>query len=344
MIPYLICFIPVAGIYLFSRDRFENNRHAIFWMLLPFFLLVAFRSSSVGSDTIAYNKMYTSMSWGQFGLESSYDRLEIGYKILLFIFTKISSNPQFQYICLAIFFEIAFTSFLSKNAENPAHFIVLFGGLNLFSFYITGVRQSIAITICLLSYEKVKKKQFIRFLIIVLIAFSFHKSAIFFLLTYFFANRKLQRNHIPLYLAGFTLIAFFNEWLFSIGGEVFDLAYGIENVGNGYFMFSIVALVTIMSFIAMEKLIAHNVNNIYLIQINVITMAMWVLRLFSRTAERPSLFFMPFTFLLIDQIMEVIDDMRVQQVVKLFSTVFLGVYFIYRLKGVGLIPYTFFWQ
>jgi hypothetical protein len=154
----------------------------------------------------------------------------------------------------------------------------------------------------------------------------------------------LSKNYIPLYFAGFALVIFLNEKLFAIGGSIFDISYGIEKTDNGYFMFAIVTLITIASFLMMNRLIEHNSNNIMLIQINTITMALWIMRLFSRTAERPSLFFMPFTFLLADQIIEVIDNEEICKVVKLFSTVFLGVYFIYRLKGVGLIPYKFFWQ
>lgn len=347
MIPYVICFLPSAVICLFSKNKYPQNKMFIFLMLLPLFLLTAFRGSEVGADTLAYNRMYETMRDDTFVLESSYDRLEVGYKVFLWCLTRISANPQFQYIVLSIFYIVIFTFFLYRNTDNPARFVVLFLGLSIYTFYLTGIRQSIAMTICLLAYEKAKQRKLIMFVLIVMIAFSFHKSALFFGAAYFFTKSQKGKIYIPIYISIFILAIIFNEQIFAYGSTVFDIDYGIETTGNGYFMFGIVAITTLLSFIFMEELEENRLDNIMLIQLNVISMALWILRLFSRTAERVALIYMPFTILLIVELFDlsiITKDDRLSKLINLSTTVFLGLYFFYRLDGTGLLPYIPFWR
>lgn len=344
MIPYLVCILPVAFICLFSYNRYEGNRKAILFMLFPLFGLIAFRGATVGTDTQAYINMFNAMKENLFQAESSYERIEIGFTLLLKGLSKISGDPQILFIVQASVFYIVFVNFLKKNTLDPARFIVLFLGLNLFNFYLTGIRQAFAMSICLASYQMAKERKLIRFLLLVILAFTFHKSAIFFVAIYPLCSKKVNKNYIFYDVVAIVGAALFNERLFEIGGTVFDINYGIENAQNGYLMVGIVAITTVMSFIYYESLVDNNTDNAILVQINVISMAIWVLRLYSRTAERIALYFLPFTILLMIELFDLEQDDRNRKLFNLGSITFFSAYFIYRLNGLGLVPYNFFWM
>lgn len=344
MIPYFICILPVIFLCLFSHNRYEGNTKAISLMLFPLFALIAFRGISVGTDTRSYVDMFIAMRDDLFLLEYSYERIEIGFKLLLKGISAINSNPQILFIVQALIFYFVFINFLKKNTVDPARFILLFLGLNLFNFYLTGIRQAIAMSICLLSYQMAKEQKPIRFLLLVGLAFSFHKSALFFLITYPLCRLKMNKNYIFLYVFAIGAVALLNERLFEIGGSVFDINYGIEAAQNGYIMVGIVAVITIMSFLYYESLVFRNSDSMILIQLNIVSMAMWVLRLYSRTAERVAIYFLPFTILLLIELLYLSKDKKYRQLLNLCTVLFFSVYFIYRLNGLGLVPYKFFWD
>lgn len=344
MIPYLLCLFPVAFVCLFSRKRYEGDKKAIALMLLPLFVLIAFRGVRVGADTVGYQNMFMAMNSNTFVYELSYGRIEVGFKVLLKILTYISDDPQILFIVQALVFYLCYIFFLSKNTLAPARFIILFLGLNLFNFYLTGVRQAFAMAICLVAYQMAKERKLIGFILCILLAFSFHKSALFFVAVYPLAGSKINKNYIILDVALISFIVAINEKMFSIGGEFFDIKYGIESAQNGYIMIVIVAVTTLLSFLYYDTLTKNNPDCAALIQINALSMAMWALRLYSRTAERVALFFLPFTILLLVELFDLPEDIRYRRLINLGTVLFFGAYFVYRLNGLGLVPYTFFWM
>ena len=216
-------------------------------------------------------------------------------------------------------------------------------GLNLFAFYLSGIRQAMAMMFCLCSYESIKNRKFIVFVFWIGLAYFFHTSAIFFIPAYFVVAWKPTKKTIWQYILVFFVLAIINEFLFSYAGTWFDIAYGIEETGNGYVMVVLMAIITIISFRNIKQLLKRSAFNQFLIPLNVVHMGFWVLRLFSRTAERPSMFYTPFTILLIEQLILNIENSRTRFVVNAAIMMFFAAYFIYKINGAGLVPYNFSW-
>lgn len=346
LVPVVLCciFLPGKSTTLASKQRESDKktRKRAFWLLLPFFVMLALKGDGVGADTDQYTRMFEATQAGLF--DKYYDRIEGGYRLFLIIITRIFDHPQWQYIIFAVFALIVFIYFLERNSCKPEWFVLIFLALNLYAFYMTGIRQAFAMTICLLAYEKIKQKKLVWFLILVALAMTFHMAAMFFLPAYFIAHLKTTKAKIPLYILVFVVAAIYNEELFMFAGDAFELEYGIEETGNGYVMVGLMAIVTVLSFLRLKTLIAYNENNKYLIQLNVIHMGLWMLRLFSRTAERPSMFYTFFTILLIEQLIISIKNKETRAIVNVCVTAFATLYFFYRLPGMGITPYSFFWQ
>ncbi len=347
---FLYCLSSIPLIFLLI-DKLISKRNTKYYQvalaIFPLFLLLALKGESVGADTESYNRIFNTMGKGWDKFNETYVRIEVGYKALLWLLTKITSWVQIQYFVFATFTFVVITRFFYKNSDNPYLCGILFLGFNLYSFYMSGLRQAYAMTICLIAYEMIKKRKLIYFLIITAIAFLFHKAALFFLPAYFIANHKPKKSLAFLYILVIVVVAVFNKQIFGLGAEILELNYGIEETGNGFVMFSIMAIITLWSFLARENLLRHDSNNSRLFMLNLVAMLLWVLRLFSRTAERPSMFYAFFTILLIDQLISsyksVVRDRGILVLEVAVPT--LGfMYFVYRLiSNMSLVPYVFFW-
>ena len=346
LLPVVICciFLPGKSTTLSSskqRESDKKTRRRAFWLLLPFFVMLALKAESVGADTDQYTRMFEATQVDLF--DKYYDRIEGGYRLFLIVLTKIFDNPQWQFVVFAVFSFIVFVYFLERNSCKPEWFVLMFLALNIYAFYMTGLRQAFAMTICLLAYEKIKEKKLIWFILLVALAMSFHMAAMFVIPAYFIAHLKTTKAKIPLYIIVFVVAAIYNEELFMFAGDAFELEYGIEETGNGYIMIGLMFIITVLSFLRLRTLIAYNENNKYLIQLHVVHMGLWMLRLFSRTAARPTMFYTFFTILLIEQLIMSIKNKETRAIVNVLVTAFATLYFFYRLPGMGIIPYRFFW-
>ena len=347
LLPVVLCciFLPGKKATLSSlkqRESDKKTRKRAFWLLLPFFVMLALKSEDIGADTYQYTLMFDMSEAGLF--DRYYERIEGGYRIFVLLLSKYFDNPQWQYVIYSVVCFIIIVYFLEKNSYKPEWFVLLFLALNLYAFYMTGLRQAVAMTICLLAYEKIKEKKLVWFLLLVALAMSFHTAAMFFIPAYFIAHLKTTRAKIPLYVIIFVFAAIFNEDLFMFAGDAFELEYGIEETSNGYVMIGLMFIITMLSFIRLKTLIAYNESNKYLIQLNVIHMGLWMLRLFSRTAERATMFYTFFTILLVEQLILSIKNKETRAIVNVLVTAFATLYFFYRLPGMGITPFEFFWN
>ena len=80
--------------------------------------------------------------------------------------------------------------------------LALYICFGFYSFIFSGLRQAIALAITYISYDFIKKRQLWKFTLTILVASTFHKSAIFFLPAYFIAQLKVT---IPILLVIFNL-------------------------------------------------------------------------------------------------------------------------------------------
>ena len=322
-----------------TDDVRKQNKYL--WIyLLPAIFLLAFKASSVGADTMNYNRAYIDIR--DHGVSGIASRIERGYVYFIFLLTRIFPNTQTQHIAVAIIAMIVWWRFAKNNMVSPARFVVLLMGFNLYSFYLSGTRQALAMLFCLCGYESIKKKKMLVFLFWTLVGFLFHKSALFFLPAYFMANWKPTKNKLWLYALMYIVLIAANEILFEYASGWFDIQYGIEEAGNGYIMIGLMAIITVLSFVRMKELLELDPNNRFLIPLNALHMGFWLLRLFSRTAERPSLFYTVFAIALVEQLILTVKMSRKRSIINAAVMLFFASYAIYKLRQAGLTPYRFF--
>lgn len=183
---YIIC----AFLENFSKTKFNK----LFWVLilvLPLFVISAFRAPTVGNDTFNYLNNYMMVSQENF-FTATQSRFEIGYVFYMRVTALFGFGYLGFQIITSVFTLYSISRFIYKYSTNIAFSFFIFMTARNFFSAMNISRQYLAIAILLFSIEYIKERKFIKFSLLVLLASSIHFTAIIFLIVYPFSRLKLN--------------------------------------------------------------------------------------------------------------------------------------------------------
>ena len=342
--------IPNATEEMLQTKKHQQNR---WWWLfiaaLPMFALIAFRAPSIGADTGGYLKYFNQMvntSWVDiFEVNSRRYEFEEGFVIFEKLITCITDSAEVYQVIYSSVYLCAVVTFANWLDKHNFSFLFFFATLGVYMFMFTGVRQCLAMSICLLSYKFIKERKLIPFLIMLLLAFLFHKSAILFLAAYLIYNRKINWQNGLIYTVICALSFLFIDNIQQWFNNALDYEYEVEQTGNGFIFFAVVFLITAFSYITIlyYKKSTHESNG--LMNIGVITLCLWFVRLATRVAERPSFYFMFFTAAMLCYGLDAPKNVDDKKIFKIFVYGACLALYVYKFltSYASVIPYkTFF--
>jgi hypothetical protein len=212
---FVMLFLARKGGFVLSEgviENIENQKFTIISLVSIFiFSLVIGLRYYVGGDYVGYLDDYNS-----FNIANSFkdSRYELGYYSLMYFLKFLSLSYPFLFITVS-FLQILFVYKWAKNYKYLLPWIVFFYFTTLYLFESMNVmRQALAFSILLFSTIYIQKTQLIRFILFVLLAASFHKSALIFVIFYFLINRVWIKNkYIQLGLLFLSLIS--SQFLFE---------------------------------------------------------------------------------------------------------------------------------
>lgn len=160
---------------LLPRENRRTRFQTLFFVAVLFTLwfLTAFRSPNMGNDTKNYVGYFNSIS--AFGTNPNF-YIEMGYQIFNLIVSKISTDPHFFLAVVATVCYVGTGVYIYKYADNVVFSTILVFPIS-FAFFASGLRQAIAMVICLYAYQAIKNKKLVLAFILIALASSFHASA-----------------------------------------------------------------------------------------------------------------------------------------------------------------------
>lgn len=179
------------------------------------------------ADTPGYISFYQELS-----TEFSLENLKLnsyGFSILQrFCKAYLFENANIWLILMIIISIIPIIINISKHSPNPAISFFLFFASTEFTFLINGARQFIAVCIAFYGLKFLINKQPIRYLLIVLLAMSFHQTALIMLIAYPISVIKPFKKNMILISILALVMAIFSENVLQIADDMFiaDSAYG----------------------------------------------------------------------------------------------------------------------
>lgn len=227
MIPYIVLII-LSFLAASTDIKHVKNRFVI---TIPFlslmFLMAAFRDG-IGGDYEMYRDYYSHVVPIKNYLAGEYEpfyrskSFEEGFTVFASLVRTIdfTNGPCFFIFCIAV---VSFVIFIPSLREyTPFVFIALLFYMYKAYFWhdFTLSRQTIATALFTFSLRYVKSKSYIKYMILNVIAVSFHSSAIILLPLCFFLNHKFQIRTILIILLAAIAITILSNNIMSLGIKI----------------------------------------------------------------------------------------------------------------------------
>ena len=214
----------IASLYFVNQaDKAKSKGKFIFLSLLALIIpcfFAAFRGEKVGTDVLQYAKPYYLEALNLSSLQSFLlqGSAETGYEVFVFVITKIFKNfnailffTEALIICPIYIVAI-------KNRKNCPMWVTLL--VYYMIFYIASfnfMRQSIAAALLLLAYFELVEKKWLKFIILILLAQSFHNTAFIGLAVilfgiWFYRIQSKQLRILVFVISCILLIAVLQSW------------------------------------------------------------------------------------------------------------------------------------
>lgn len=289
--------IAVAIIVLFLHLMYINTDSELskkrYWIIAccVVLIVVGFRSYRTGSDTIGYVNRFLNLRTVSFTSIGAIDYRDIGFFYLVKTIGIFTSSPSTFLLITAFLSFIGVFVIAYRYSNNPI--LVLFFHITLgnYLFLLTGIRQAISMSICLLSLSFVEKRKVIPFVLSVLLASTIHHSAYIFLPTYFLAWRKINLTSIVNTVI-VTIVAYvFYDRLLQFANDIIGYNYEIEELDNGLVFYFILLVIVAFGYLRRDFWIIDERQNIAM-NLAITCTVIWTFRLIGRTAERPSMYWL----------------------------------------------------
>lgn len=346
-----LVFMLFWGILLLiPSHRKQLKRLYVILISLQLFLIGALRDTTVGVDIPRYVNQFSAMKYYAFSDILNFSK-DSGYHIFTKIIYLISSNPHVYLAIISAIFAIGIGIFIYKYSSNYVMSFFLIITLRIYSFSLTGLRQTVAMSIILVfGYKYIIERKPIQFIITVLFASFFHLTALIFFIAYFLAYKKITFTYIAilfvispfLYIIRKTLVSFFMNTFLS------NTTYGSYTIRgdypSGYETLFLYILIFLIAFIFKSNVLNKNKNNT--IWYNMAILGIFFQMFVSVIPEffRISMYFSMGNAILIPEVVNCIKDKKL--VAMGFSIIFILLFTQFVILGPGaeIAPYSFFWQ
>lgn len=226
MILYLsIFFIFILGSLKLELTKKKNNKYFIIF-LLTFILAFNYK---MGTDWLTYQEYYDikilNYSFKDIILNNPF-REEKGYIFLNFLGNKLGLNYEFFMAILISFCVLNILKIGIKKSRNYYIFIlIIFVQYLLVASLEPTIRQFIAVTLTVIGYRYIEKKELLKYFFIILIAIQFHTSAILGVIIYFLDKIDINKKKLFLLIAFIFTIIKILPFIFKSASNVISNRY-----------------------------------------------------------------------------------------------------------------------
>lgn len=198
----LLSWAIIAGLGSLNQSP-KRRRIFVAFAALSLFLVMACRAPSVGTDTLGYASQYRA---GYFRVD------EFGYSYLVAACKYLGLGFQAFVALSALLVTVSVTLLISTFSREPFLSFFLHITVGFFALSLSGLRQSIAIAIVLIGFTVLLKGHRLAFVALVLLAYTFHNSALIALLFLVLPYIKVSRLSGAIAWAGALLVGL-QSWL-----------------------------------------------------------------------------------------------------------------------------------
>ena len=349
---FLICFPAFICAYRHGTSSIVRKSNRPVTLLLPMFALafiMGLRHSSVGVDTQRY--ITTLTNYSHMGLKTLFSQ---GYAYGFYLFNKIVSylcggSYTVYFSIIAVFVCISFYFFFRRHSVDYCLSQVLLIALGFSFFFMTGLKQTLAICILLYAYTALRDRKIVLFVLLTVLAASFHPSALIFLLILPVQIGVLRR--IMIVLAPFVIVLanIYQEQIFRLFGNLLpeDLysTYGTTYTSQINMTGLLIQIaIFAMSLVLLWTHLKEDDEASHLLAIYVIGMFFQAMTGILGEFARVSMYFSLFGTLLLPKALSKVDKRYYTALSAAVCLVFTAYFIGFSSSESGILPYHFFWE
>lgn len=351
MIPYYaLIFLPIFIYALRIKDQTleKKNKTTIGLFFLLFMLMLMLRHVSIGRDLIVYSRyfeIYSKMSWDKV-IQTEMEPAYILLNRLVYVFTD---NFQWMVVVTGAITVIPMWYTYSKSIEDTPLAISMFLIMPTFVMVFSGLRQTIAIAIGMIAYEFTKRHKIIPFILSIVLAFFFHRSAFILIFMYPLYHIRLTRKWLFFVIPSLGVLYIFNKPVFSFLNRIFGDIYEAEVKETGaYAMLVLFIVFAIYSFVVVDDSKLDD-ETIGIRNLLLISVAIQMFAPLHGLAMRMNYYYILFIPLLIPRIINRCSPQW--EKIVFVSRYVMALYFLFRFFDhapsgniLDTFPYKFFWE
>lgn len=186
-----------------------------------------------GDDTAYYVDTFLEIADMSF-VDALGHGLEKGFVVFCYLLSILSKNPQFFLFFTSAFINLLVLYYIYRKSQIPWVSVVLYVTLMHFFDAMNLMRFCMACSVLLYANDFIVRRNFLKFFVIVLLASSFHFSALIYLILYFIYPFKLDIKNIAVLIMSFLMVSVLFSFLFSILIQV-HIRYTSYDGGIGEF-------------------------------------------------------------------------------------------------------------
>lgn len=355
---------PLSIVYAGKSSGKNTKCFALIIACLILWFFMAMRGIEVGVDTKHYcyvftqfseiplNKIFTAVTYANASRTWAFS-FEPGYCLMNKLLSYFSSSAQAITIVNSTIIMILLYGVIRRNSPNYLLSIWLFITLGIYQTEMNVTRNAIAILIVYQAFPFAERKQFGKYLVICLIAASFHVTALVFIPIYWFLNYKIthQKALILVVISGligvlFPVVSPYIRFLLPTGLEKYfigsnskmeSLIVGILNLGIYTLCWGMLRRRE------REKVFLNCSVGIKMLILN---LCFFGLNIGLGYASRMAALFGPYLIILVPQMLNFIESKKRKKRAVAVVVLLCGCQYILRLcvnNIGGTMPYRFFW-
>lgn len=241
MVPYILIIGFDIYIYIIMNKVLGKktlNKIMAVILGLSIIIVIGLRHPSMGTDLgyggeYGYLSSYENLSelgW-LYVLRNPYLNYEIGYRVFNKILGMLGLDIQSFLIVCAVLSVVPISCLVFNYSKSSITPYIIYMGLPVFQLLYSGLRQDIAIGLCVFSLIFVINRKIIPFIAVVLVACTFHSSAIIFFISYPLYYLKFSKFQRMLSCVFLILVYILKRPLFAVLSRLFKDNAAIDDNG-----------------------------------------------------------------------------------------------------------------
>lgn len=352
-------FAFIVGVKILMKHIDTPKKRKAYLIIVGFALalLFALRGENYGNvyDLRVYMNFFeqtAETSWRDLFVDPEF---EVGFVILNKLLSLLSHNKRTIIVFHAFFCIYSVCRFIYKNTDEVFWAFLFFFSLGNMGFFLTGLRQAIAICVCLFAVEKAKKKKLISFALVTLIAYSIHRSALVFAVMYLLLKMDLFKRNKKMIILPIILMVIFSSQIIDFGQVLSDEVHAAEIATfsfNGIVPILIYALTIIGQIMLVKPENAEDKEDTRIVpkdpyigfSMTAMGLGLYFLRFYNMALERISFYFLQGAPVGLADVVGCLKQEKIGRAFEMIIIVLCFLLFWHRLNGASYADYVFFWR